>query len=69
MKTMDKILLLVAVFLFIFTVTMIVVFCIYEAIPDTLVDKVFFACAGEGGFMAVIQTAKVICTKETKNDE
>lgn len=46
MNTIDKILLTCAIFLFVFTVTMIVIFCVYQSVPDTLVDSVFglFSC-------------------------
>lgn len=41
MNTIDKILLSCAIFLVLFTVCMIVIFCIYQSVPDTLVDAVF----------------------------
>ena len=41
MNTIDKILLSCAIFLVMFTVCMIVIFCIYQSVPDTLVDAVF----------------------------
>jgi len=45
MNTIDKILLADVITLIIFTITMIVIFCIYQEVPDTLV-QCFFACAG-----------------------
>lgn len=41
MNTIDKILLSCAIFLVMFTVCMIVIFCIYQSVPDTLIDAVF----------------------------
>ena len=41
MNTIDKILISCAIFLVMFTVCMIVIFCIYQSVPDTLVDAVF----------------------------
>jgi len=67
MKTMDKILICLGIFLFVFTITMII--CIYRTggSYDTLIEKVFQGCLGEGGIMGVIQTAKVL-KGESKED-
>lgn len=48
MNTIDKILIGCAITLLAFTVTMIVIFCIFQAVPDTLITCVFGALAGEG---------------------
>lgn len=58
MKTMDVILVIVGVALLLFTVAMIVMFCIFGAIPDTLCTCVFAALGGECGVMGWIKTAK-----------
>lgn len=56
--TMDIILIILGIAILVFTITMIVIFCAYQSIPDELV-RCFFACCGsEGGFMAVIMVAK-----------
>ncbi len=41
MNTIDKILLACAIAVIVFTVTMIVIFCVFQAVPDTLIDAVF----------------------------
>ena len=65
--TMDIILTLMGISIVIFTVTMIILFCVFQNVPDELV-RCFFACCGsEGGFMAVIMVAKKL--KEGKNEE
>ena len=56
--TMDLILVIIGVFLFLFVVVMIVVFCLYQTVPDTLVASVFAACGGEFGVMGWIRTTK-----------
>lgn len=67
--TMDIILALMGVAILTFTITMIVIFCAYQSIPDELV-RCFFACCGsEGGFMAVIMVAKKLKEENTKNEE
>ena len=56
--TMDIILALMGVAILTFTVTMIVIFCVYQSVPDTLVNCFFACCGSEGGFMAVIMVTK-----------
>lgn len=48
MKTIDKILLIDMVILLTFTVTMIVIYCIHQSVPDTLIECVFSCAGGEG---------------------
>lgn len=55
---MDLILIIVAVVLLSFTVTMIVIFCEYASVPDTLITAVFAVCGGECGVMGWIKTNK-----------
>jgi hypothetical protein len=57
-KTMDLILILIGIFLVIFTIYMIFLFREYGAIPDTLVACVFTSLAGECGIMGWIKTSK-----------
>jgi hypothetical protein len=65
--TMDIILIILGVAILVFTITMIAVFCVYQAVPDTLVQCFFACCGSEGGFMAVIMVAKKIT--EGRNEE
>lgn len=58
MKTMDKILIIIGVFLLIFTITMIWLFKTTYAVPDTLITCVFATLGGECGAMAWIKTNK-----------
>lgn len=57
-RTMDIILVIVAVALLAFTIEMISLFRETGMIPDTLVTCVFAALGGECGLMAWIKTAK-----------
>ena len=57
-KTMDVILVVVAVLLTSFTITMIVIFKETGMIPDTLCTCVFAALGGECGVMGWIKTTK-----------
>ena len=47
LNTIDKILLGCAAFLAVFVITMVIIFCIYQAIPDTLVTCVFGVLGSE----------------------
>ena len=46
LNTIDKILLACASLLIIFTITMIVIFCVFQSVPEVLVDKFYdvFGC-------------------------
>ena len=59
MKTMDIILIIVAVLVIAFTVTMIFLFLRYAMVPDTLITCFYAAMASECGIMGWIKTAKV----------
>lgn len=54
-------------FAVLFTITMIVIFCIYQSTPDVLIGAVFTALFGELGFCTLIY--KVKYPKAFKNDE
>ena len=55
---MDRILIILGFFLFLFVVTMIVLFALFQSTPDTLIIAVFGFCGFECGAMAVIQRKK-----------
>ena len=57
-RTMDVILVFIAVFLLAFIITMIILYYVTGAIPDTLCTCVFAACGGECGVMGWIKTTK-----------
>lgn len=57
-KTMDVVLIIMAVFLLIFIGIMIAVYCYTGGIPETLCTCVFAACTGEIGVMGWIKTTK-----------
>lgn len=47
MNTIDKILCGLVAFLIAFIITIIILFCIYQSTPDTLVECVFTLCGSE----------------------
>lgn len=63
-KTLNCALLGLAVFLAVFIVTMIVIFCVKGAVPDVLIQYVL----GAGGVEAVL-TAAITITKKLKEGD
>lgn len=57
-STMDLILLVIGIFLSVFTAAMTVIHCITGSTPDTLITCVFGICGVEGGVMGWIKTSK-----------
>lgn len=62
--TMDLILLVIGVFLALFTTTMIVIHCITGSTPDVLIENVYKICGIEGGVMGVIKSVKLFNLKQ-----
>ena len=65
-KTLTVILLAVGVFDVAFIITMIVLFCIYQAVPDVLIQCVLGASSVEVFLTAAIQIVKIIFEKKKK---
>lgn len=56
--TMDVVLTVMAVFLLVFVIAMMIIYCVTGGIPDTLCTCVFAACTGEISIMGWIKTTK-----------
>ena len=69
MSTIDKILLGLVGFLIGFTITMIIIFCIFQSIPDTLVECFFGVAGGEGIITFAIWWIKKKYSKEKENEK
>lgn len=57
-KVMDLVLVIIALIVVAFTVTMIIVYVKTGGVPDTLIGCVFAACTGELGVMGWIKNTK-----------
>ena len=68
MNTIDKILIGLVSFLVSFIITMIVVFCVFQQIPDTLVDGVLTLAGGEGIITFAIWWIKKKYGREKTNE-
>ncbi len=68
LSTIDKILITLASFVFGFTVTMIVIFCIYQVTPDTLIECVFACCSSEAVITFAIWWIKKKANRKDKDN-
>ena len=68
LSTIDKILITLASFVFGFTVTMIVIFCIYQVTPDTLIQCVFACASSEAVITFAIWWLKKKANKKGDNN-
>lgn len=59
-KTSNVILAVLGLFLLAFIVTMIVMFCKFQTVPDTLIENVLDATKWEAGVLAFITISKVV---------
>ena len=69
MKTLNKILIIIGGFLALFIITMIVLFCIFQSIPDTLVIGVLGSGGTECILCAIIEVVKLKHRKEESEDD
>lgn len=65
-KTLAVILLAVGVFDVAFIITMIVLFCVFQTVPDVLIQCVLGASGVEAFLTAAIQIVKIIFEKKKK---
>lgn len=62
--TMDLILLVIGIFLALFTAAMIVIHCVTGSTPDVLIENVYKICGFECGAMGVIKSVKLFNLKQ-----
>ena len=68
-KTSNKVLLILGCFIFLFIVTMVVIFCVKGSVPDTLIQYTLGAGGLECLVLAGIKVSKVIKGEKIKEDE
>lgn len=69
MNTIDKILIACAIAVIVFTVTMIVIFCIFQSVPDTLIDAVFGLMGSEAIITFAIWWIKKKANRKDKDND
>ena len=67
-KTSNLVLLVLGLFLLLFIIAMTVIFCVKDAVPDTLIQYVLGAGGVEAVLLAAIKVSKVV-TGEKSNLE
>lgn len=66
---LDKALIFIAILDTLFVITMVIIFCIYQSVPDTLIAAVFGATFGECGCCSYIWKHKKVKKEEEQNDD
>ena len=69
LSTIDKILLGCAIFIILFTISMIVIFCVYQAVPDSLIEATFSLFSAEAVVTMVIWWLKRKDKRNGRKDE
>lgn len=69
MNTIDKILIGCAITVIAFTITMIVIFCVFQSVPDTLIDNFFNLFTGEAVITFLIWWIKKKGQKNEKRSD
>lgn len=69
MNTIDKILISCAIAVIAFTVAMIVIFCVFQSVPDTLIDNFFNLFTGEAVITFLIWWIKKKGQKNEKRSD
>lgn len=59
MGTMDKVLIAMALFLFCYVVTSVIIFILYREEMAVLTGAIFTGCIGEAGFLSAIKKCKI----------
>lgn len=67
-KTSNLILLILGVFILAFITAMTVIFCVYGAVPDTLIQCTLSASGVEALLLAAIKVSKVVTGEKVKED-
>lgn len=68
MNTIDKILIACAIAVIVFVITMIVIFCIYQAVPDTLIECVLNLATSEAVITFAIWWIKKKANRKDKDN-
>lgn len=69
MKTSNLVLLVLGIFILAFVVAMTAIFCVYGAVPDTLIQYTLGAGGVEALLLAAIKISKVRNQKEDSSND
>ena len=69
MKTSNLILVILGIFILAFIITMIVIFCVKDSVPDTLIQYTLGAGGVEALLLALIKVSKVVTGEKNSTDD
>ena len=69
MRFSKKVIILMFITMIAFTVTMIVTFWRFEAVPDSLIEPFFGFFGIEGGALGIIKVAETLANKKEKKEK
>lgn len=69
MNTSNRVLIILSIFMLMFIVTMIVIFCIKGSVPDTLIQYTLGAGGVEALLLAGIKVSKVVTNSRNSTDK
>lgn len=59
-KTMDRILIIMGIFLFLYIIAILTIYCIFGTYPETMTHDIIYGCLGEGGIMGIIKVVNTV---------
>ena len=68
MKTRNKILIIVSIFLLVFIIAMIIIFCVKGTVPDTLIEKVLGVSGVVDVMTAAITVADMVLERKKSGE-
>ena len=68
-NTSNLILIILGSFILAFIIAMIVIFCVFQSVPDTLIQYTLGAGGVEAVVLALIKISKVISGEKTEGDD
>lgn len=68
-STSNLILMILGAFILTFIIAMIVIFCVYQAVPDTLIQYTLGAGGVEAVVLALIKISKVVSGEKVEGDD
>ena len=69
MKTSNLILVILGIFILAFIIAMIVIFCVFQSVPDTLIQYTLGAGGVEALLLALIKVSKVVTGEKNSTDD
>lgn len=69
MRTRNKVLLILGLFIAVFIIAMVVTFWVKDSVPEVLIDRVLQLCSIEGGLLAWLTSIERVTNRKTTKEE